>query len=545
VVLSVFLEVPCSCARVPSPPAEERPARNSSELAQAARDLPAVGFGGYVFHRRRLGNGLHAVVARDQGEGVSVFVVVAAGKRQETPSTTGLAHLTEHAMYTGTAKIGAGEHDRRIQELGGKSNAFTREDYTLFYDHQVSADALDEVLAMEADRLRNVSFDPRAVYEERERLREEETKTWQPSRHLTERLEAAVFRRHPYAAGVMDEEGNSLASVLGIWDIREFYDRNYHPGSVAVVVAGGVEPERALDAVQRSFGALPAGPPRESPPEEPEIVEPRSLSLPSSLPRDRVEWVWLVPAMGHRDRPALDVLARFLSRRTTESGAPFFVSMGDRVDKDLFRVAVAGPNATQDLDGVLRDLLEGRIDVSEFEEVKRLAAGAREGQSLRARPYFALAATFGVYEVLGYTDVLVHYRSAVERLALEEVLRVARTYLDPQRRVEVRFVGTGAEFEPLPDDQSELHRAADAATQAGDLDWAVEAYTKLLSLELSKMSQVIALASRGKVRMQQREYRAAIGDFERALELIDYPDLHDLLDEARALEAGELGEPPR
>jgi tetratricopeptide (TPR) repeat protein len=136
----------------------------------------------------------------------------------------------------------------------------------------------------------------------------------------------------------------------------------------------------------------------------------------------------------------------------------------------------------------------------------------------------------------------VHYRSAVERLTLEEVLRVARTRLDPQRRVEVRFVGTGDEFEPLPEDQSELHRVADEATQAGDLDRAEAAYTKLLSLELNKMNQVIALASRGKVRMQQREYRAAISDFERALELIDYPDLHDLLDEARALEAGEIGE---
>jgi tetratricopeptide (TPR) repeat protein len=131
----------------------------------------------------------------------------------------------------------------------------------------------------------------------------------------------------------------------------------------------------------------------------------------------------------------------------------------------------------------------------------------------------------------------VHYRSAVDRLTLEEVLRVARARLDPQRRVEVRFVGTGVEFDPLPEDQSELYRVADEATQAGDLDWAVAAYTKLLSLELNKMSEVIALASRGKVRMKQREYRAAISDFERALELTDYPDLHDLLDEARALEA--------
>jgi zinc protease len=503
-----------------------------------------VSFDGFVFHRRRLGNGLHAVAARDENEGISVFVTIAAGKRQETPRTTGLAHLTEHAMYTGTAKTGPGEHERRIQEMGGTSNAFTREDYTLFYDHEVPADKLGEVLAMEADRLRGLSFDPKAVYEERERLREEEAKTWQPSQYLTERLEASVFRQHPYGAGIIDEEGHTLASVLGIWDIREFYDRNYLPGAVAVVVAGEIEPDRALDAIQAAFGPLPPGPPRESPPEEPEIVTPRSVNLPSTLPRDRVEWVWLVPAAGNRDRPALFVLARLLARRTTASGAPVFASMGDRVDKDLFRLAVVGPNAEQELDQILRDLLEGQIDASELAEIQGLEAGAREGQPLRARPYFALAATFSIHEVLGELDELLDHRAAVEQLTLEEVLRVARTRLDPQRRVDVRFVGTGVEFEPLPDEPIELHRVADEATLAGDLDRAVEAYTKLLSLDPTKMGEVIALASRGNVRIKQREYRAAIQDFERALELIDYPDLHDLLDEARALEAGERGERP-
>jgi predicted Zn-dependent peptidase len=511
--------------------------------SEGVRELPPVSFGGYVFHRRQLANGLRAMSARDEGEGVSVFVIIAAGKREETPRTTGLAHLAEHAMYTGTAKTGPGEHDRRIREMAGSSNAFTRDDYTLFYDHAFPADRLDEVLAMEADRLRNLSFDPNALYEERERLRVEEAKTWRPSQRLTEDLEAAVFRRHPYAAGVLDEDGRTLASVLGIWDVREFYDRHYHPNAAAVVVAGDVDPERALEAVQRAFGPLPAGPPREPPPEEPDVVEPRSLSLPSSLPQDRVEWVWLVPAMGDPDRPALHVLARLLSRRNTESGAALFASMGERVDKELFRLAVVGPDAENDLNRILGDLLAGRIEARELEEVKRLEVRAHEDRPLRTRPYFSLAASFGVYEALGHTEVLLGYASAVEQLTLDDVLRVARVRLDPRRRIEVRFEGTGGELEPLPEDLRALQRAADEATQAGDLDRAVAAYTKLLSLEISEMSRVIALASRGQVRLQQREYGDAVRDFERALELVDYPKLRDLLDEARALEAGALVEP--
>ncbi|MDH3519158.1 MAG: insulinase family protein [Myxococcales bacterium] len=499
-------------------------------------------FAGYEFRRRLLGNGLHGVAVRDEGEDVSVFLVVAAGKRQETAKTTGLAHLTEHAMYTGTATTGAGDHDRSIVEMGGRSNAFTREDYTLFYDHKIPADRLGEVLAMEADRLRNLSFDPSAIYEERGRLRDEEAKTWQPSQQLTERVEAMVYRVHPYGAGIIDEDGHTFGSLLGIWDLRDFYDQNYQPDRVTVVVAGAVEPERALDEITDAFADLPAGPPVHEPPREPAIDEPRSLSLPSTLPRDRVEWVYLVPAMGHADRPALHVLARLLSRRTTASGAPLFVSMGDRVDQEMFRFAVVGPAAQDDLEGILEDLLDGGIDASELEEVKRLEIAARQELSLRARPYFSLAATFGVYEVLGHTDALVGYVSAVEDLTVREMLRVARAYFSREKRVELRFEGTGVEMAPLPDDPTELQRAADEATQAGDLDWAVAAYTKLLSLNPSKMTQVIALASRGEVWMQKRDYRAAIADFERALELVDYPDVRDLLEEARALEAGELRE---
>ncbi len=465
-------------------------------------------------------------------------MVVAAGKRQETEATTGLAHLTEHAMYTGTETTGPGEHERRIEELSGKSNAFTREDFTLFYDHEVPIDTLDEVLAMEADRLRNLSFDKRAVHEERERLRKEEAATWQPSEVLTEKLEAAVFLRHPYRVGLMDERGHTLAPSLELSQIREFYDRNYQPGSVALVVAGAIEPTRALDAIEQAFASLPPGAPRELPPEEPDFTGPRSLSLPSRLTRDRVEWVWLVPAMGHPDRPALELLARLAARQSVPSGAPVFASMGERVDKDLFRLAVTGPNAAQDLDVLLRELLAGHFEPDEVDVLERLQANTLDRQPLRARPYFSLAGTFGVYEVLGHADVLANYKVAVSMLTLDELVRVARSYLDPAHRASVHFAGTGDELEPLPEDPGALLRAAVAATQAGDLDRAVDAYTAFLAHRPNKMNQVIALASRGQVRIQQRDYGAAILDFEQALEVIDYPDVHNLLDEARALEAG-------
>jgi zinc protease len=535
-LLAIVLIGAFGCA--PSVAAKRRPAEELKPVLQPARDLSPAEVGEHLFHRRQLGNGLRAVAVRDEDEGVSVFVVVAAGKRQETAETTGLAHLTEHAMYTGTAKLGPEKHDWRIRELGGKSNAFTREDYTLFYDHRLPVANLPEVLAMEADRLRHLTFDKDAVLRERDRLTEEEAATWQPAESLRELVEDTVFQVHPYKAGVRSEDGHTLAPGLGVEAVVAFYDRYYQPNRAAVVVAGAVDPKDALDAIEEAFGLLPPGPAPEPTPVEPEISEPRSVTLPSSLPRDRLEWVWLIPAMGDPDRPALEVLAGVLSRRETSDGSPLRVIMGGRIDKELFRLVATGPNAEKDLEAIHSSLLSGEIDAAAVEEVKLRSSDTFTAQELRARPYFALAATVGVFEALGTTDALLRFQAAIGAVEVEDVLRVARRYLDPGSRVSVRFEGTGVEMAPLPEDPRELQRAAVQSMEAGELERSAAAFTKLLAHGPNKMNRAIYLSSRGQVRMQQRDYAGAIHDFESALELISYPDLQDLLEEARARQAG-------
>jgi len=441
-------------------------------------------------------------------------------------------------MYTGTSKVRAGEHDRRIEKMGGESNAFTREDITLFYDDHVPVGRLDEVLALEADRLRGLRFCRRAVEHERKRLILEEEHTWQPPQRRTELLEAAVYTNHPYRAGLLDEKGHTLAALLDRQTMRGFYDRYYQPNNTAIVVAGAIDPQRALDAIEKAFGGLPVGPDPGAPPEEPEVQTERSVEIPSALATDRVEWVWLVPAMGDPDRPALDVLARLLTRGESASEQPISASMGSRVDKDIFRLAAAGPSASKQLDQWLGSLLAGEIKDDEIEKDKTLQRVDVTGQPLRARPYLSLAATFGAYEVLGHADLLANYQHSIDRLTKEDLLRVARHYLDPSHRVVVRFLGTGAEPEPLPDDSGALLRAAMDADEGGDLDRAAAAYTKLLKGETNKMARVMYLASRGQVRMQQRDYDAAISDFEAALEIVDYPAVRDLLHEAQASKLG-------
>ncbi len=500
--------------------------------------LGSVELAGHEFHQRQLANGLRAIAVRDDEESVSVFMVVAAGKRQETAETTGLAHLTEHAMYTGTPYTGPGEHDERIKHLGGQSNAFTREDYTLYYDHKVPANALSEVLTMEADRLSNLNFPSEAIHFEREQLRKEEANTWQPSQVLNEQLEHEVFRKHPYGVGLLSDAGHTLAPTLRVAQIKAFYKAWYQPQNVAVIVAGDIDPETALDQIEQAFGPLSNNGTLANIEQEPDISEPREVVIESGLSRDRLEWVWLTPPMGHPDRAALYVLADIMSRRNTPNGNPLTVEIGRRVDRDLFRLIVTDTADGNEINGSIQTLLNEGIDNSELDEIKARVARQYNIQALRARPYFSLAATVGVYAALGHLDSLLNYERAVSELSTDDLLDVARRYLSTDKRISVLFKGTGVMDDPLPDDGIQLRRVAIEAMQQGNFERSARAYTELLKRGPDRMNRVIYLASRGQVRMQQRDYDAAITDFETALEIVDYPDVRNLLEEAEALKAG-------
>jgi len=509
-------------------------------------DLPPLTVGEHSFHRRRLANGLRAVAVRDEGETVSVFLVVAAGERQETPETSGLAHLVEHALFTGTATTPADVHEATVEGWGGESNAFTRQDTTLYYDHALPPEHLEAVLALEADRLRHLTFDEAAFLHERERLSAEEARTFQASEGRDEELEAALYTVHPYRSGVRDAAGHTRAPLLDLATARAFYDRHYHPNRTCVVVVGPLEPTRALDAVERAFGGLAGGPPAPVPPVEPWIEAAREVRLPSNLRHERTELVWLVPARDGQERAALELCVAWLDRQELPGAVPVEASIGARVDRDLVRVAAAGEGAREALSALVARAREAGPSPDELAEVQSALADDVASTPLRARPYFSLAGLFATWEVFDQGELLAARDAAIRALGTDDVRSAARRFLDPERAVTVVFERGAAEGAPLPSDPSQLAAAAADAADAGDFERAIEAYGRLLAGHPNRMNQVIYLASRGQVYLELRDYEAAIADFETALGVVDYPAVRELLEDAYARQSaalrGEFGE---
>jgi zinc protease len=351
-------------------------------------------------------------------------------------------------------------------------------------------------------------------------------------------LESKVFTTHNYRAGLLDDKGHTKAPGLEVPAVREFYNRYYQPEHTAVVVVGDFEPAVAFAMVERAFGHLPRGPKRPPLAAEPAIEQVREVLIPSPLSRQRSTLAWVVPELGHPDRPALDALARLLSRRTAAGGTPIEAEMGGRVDRELFLLSATGDKAAAALQEVLADVHAETCAADEVEAVKRLLAETYSTLPLRARPYFSLAGTMGVYAVLGHPDHPADYAARIEELTPARLREVARRQLPAERYVAVTFGRSVEAAVALPHDPHALQKAAAAAVEAGELDRAILAYTRLLAMGPNKMFKVIYLSSRGQVKVKQKDYDGAIADYVAALSVVDYPAVRTLLKEARELKAG-------
>jgi zinc protease len=109
----------------------------------------------YAYSQEDLPNGLRLVtVPTDYANIVATYIVVQTGSRNEVePGHTGFAHLFEHLMFRGTAKIPTEKYNQTLNRIGAASNASTSRDYTVYHT-TFSKEDLDTVLMMEADRFK-------------------------------------------------------------------------------------------------------------------------------------------------------------------------------------------------------------------------------------------------------------------------------------------------------------------------------------------------------------------------------------------------------
>ena len=175
-----------------------------------------------------LDNGMQVIVIEDhRSPTVTHMVWYRAGAADELPGQSGIAHFLEHLMFKATDELATREFSRIVEANGGSDNAFTSWDYTA-YHQTVAADRLGLMMQMEADRMRDLRFDPVEVDTERSVVLEERAQRLDtsPGGLFNEQLSAAMYLNHPYSRPIIgwrhEIEG------LPLEDAQAWYALPYH-----------------------------------------------------------------------------------------------------------------------------------------------------------------------------------------------------------------------------------------------------------------------------------------------------------------------------
>jgi zinc protease len=262
-----------------------------------------------------LPNGLRVVLSEDHSTPiVHVAVWYHVGSKNERAGRTGFAHLFEHMMFKGSKNVEPDAHTSIVSSVGGRSNAYTTEDVTVFWQ-TMPAHYLPMALWLEADRMATLRVDDAAFRREREVVKEERRMRIenQPYGRLSEIIYDHAFTVHPYKHPTIGSMADLEAASIN--DVRDFHGTYYVPENATVVVVGDFDAAQALQLATQYFGRVPRADrrvPRDIPKEPPMAREKRAV----------VEEAWPLPAVvvayhitydGHPDSYPLHITSKILS----------------------------------------------------------------------------------------------------------------------------------------------------------------------------------------------------------------------------------------
>jgi predicted Zn-dependent peptidase len=224
----------------------------SNVLLQATDDYKPISF-----VRDSLPNGLVVIYNVDKSAPViSTIMHYKVGSKDENPNLTGFAHFFEHLMFESTEKIQRSELDKMIQSAGGRFNAHTSFDETVYYI-DLPSNQLPLALWIESQRLRKLNVDTTGVETQRGVIQEERKQRTenQPYGDSFDRITANLFKGGSYSwtpIGAREHIANA-----SIEQFRKFYNNFYQPCNATLVISGDFDLSVAQKYVDSYFGKIP------------------------------------------------------------------------------------------------------------------------------------------------------------------------------------------------------------------------------------------------------------------------------------------------
>lgn len=453
---------------------------------------------------RTLSNGLKVFFYhRGSAPVFAGLVAVRLGGVDEPVGKTGISHLLEHLAFKGTPLIGSKDYARekvlleeedllrskaapttieaaRLAQVtteleavsDGESlteeftrrgasglNATTSKELTIYFVNMPRT-AFEFWAWIESERLVNPVF--RQFYLERDVVLEERRMRYEddPLGKLYEHLLMTAFSVHPFRDPVIGYERDLLSLTRS--DVAYYHSNYYVPSNLAVSVVGDVDPDRDLPILEKYFGRLSGSKAR--PPhitvEEPQQTAERSVTIqhPSS---PSIYIAYKKTAYPHRDDAPISMLEEILAgsviaplyeelvkKRRVASSVNVFEAPGNSAPNlFLFSISPRHPHTNNDVLKAFDEVIADFIATGPTAEQVAIAQrGLTVDHLAELRSNMSLARQFASSHLMyGDWKANLDWFAQVLQVSREDVGRVAREYLQPERRTIARLeTGTGS-----------------------------------------------------------------------------------------------------
>ena len=481
-----------------------------------------------------LENGLRVYLVQDDAAPITTFQywvnVGSADEHQGQPGITGLSHFFEHMMFRGTAKYP--DYFQAVSSKGAQLNAFTWLDVTVYWE-KFASEHLDFILDIESDRLANMTIDllnlepEREVVKSERRLRTENS----ASGSLGEAVGATLYQAHSYhwpTVGWMRD-----LNAITIEEARAYHGRFYVPNNAYIVLVGDFEPQDALQRLEKYFGGFVRGHvdrPARTP--EPPQTRTRRTWVAKPTATGLLNVSYRSPAGGDPDFVVLEVIEALLTKGRNSiaqkalvyGDAPIAKSISPFLfpftDQGVFQLELellpntSSWSAEERLEAVVSTLRNKRVSPDDLQ---------RATAQLRADIVRMMSTTQSRAQLMGFSiratgDPALPWKRLEQYgdVTPEDIQRVARRWLSPQKRVVGHAVNIGrlnqlasAVVQKWPESK-ELDAALTSAIRYRlDLHQWSEAKAEMAS-EVKAIGLLEKRAARERSSMQDKEKQAAL-----------------------------------
>lgn len=378
---------------------------------------------------------------------VEVHALIKTGSAQDPPDKAGLANLVASLLDEGTTTRSSKQLAEQIDFVGGALEAKAGEDFTT-----ASARVLKKDVELGFTLLADILQRPAFLKPEFERIRsqilgEMASDNDDPGHVAMKAFNQLVFHGHPYRWPLNGTE-ESLGKITHA-DVLNFYAKEYTPGQVILTVVGDVTIEQVTGLVQTHFGAWkkvssPTRNVKNASPVEKKTVQLIEKDLTQSnvilghggISRTNPDF-YAVTVMNYvlgaggfssrlmdsiRDKQGLvyGIMSHFDARLMPGS---FWINFQTRTE--------ATNQAIQSVLAEIKSIREAPVSDQELSEAKSFLMGSFP---LRLDSTAKLAQVLAQVEFYGLGfEYFSQYPKWIERVTKEDVQRVAKQYLNPQR----------------------------------------------------------------------------------------------------------------